>query len=216
MPAGYFDALIAFPQPPGKNTLGFAFLAGGIAAVTLPPGQRQRIGRLVGAHLKANDAADRLALVPGKRRPQKQALLPRQHLTRPAAPDHSVAAAHEETVAGAVFLVQFVSAGREIEKTEGELVAAVVDIVKNGPIALGRIFRSQNHDVGFKHNLALVVARGQMQIDNDPVARVLGIESKAGNADDLLIRPGLAELPAAVERHALADVEGDQLGLNRR
>src|SRR5262249_53952563 len=96
----------------------------------------------------------------------------------------------------------------------GELVAAVVDIVENRPVALGRILGRQDVEVGRELDLAGAVARREIQVDDRLIARVLGIDGEADDARDFLIGPGVAERLAPGERLAAVNLEGHDLGLD--
>ena len=47
-----------------------------------------------------------------------------------------------------------------VEECQGELVAAVVDVVEDRPVALGRVLRSEDEDVGLELDHSVLRLRG--------------------------------------------------------
>ena len=192
------------------------FAVGRVAAVALAARQRQRVGGRVGHHLVADEAADRLAVVRGDRGAEQEPAVAGQQFADPAAPDDRVAAAEQEAVAGVGSRRRVVAAGGAVEHAQRQLVAAVVDVVEDGAVALGGVFRREEEDVRLELDLAFRVARRQVQIDDGLVARVLRIDGEAGDADELLVGAGVAERLAAGERFTAVDFEGFQLAVKWR
>src|SRR5262249_36540631 len=105
-----------------------------------------------------------------------------------------------------------VASAAAIEETQSQLVAAVVDVVEDGPVALRRILGREQEDVGLELNLALPIARSQVEVNNRAVVSVVGVDGKPSDADDLLVRAGIPERLAAGKGLALEDGQRHQGG----
>src|SRR5581483_121360 len=151
----------------------------------------------------------RLAVVRGDGRLEQHAAIAREDLADPAAPDDGIAAAHEEAIAFDAGLVEVVAAAGEVEVAQEQLVAAIVDVVKRRPVALGRVLGSEDGDVRGELDLALGVARRLVEIDDDLVVGIRGIDGEMGDGRDFLIRARVAERLAAGKGLALENLELD-------
>src|SRR5262249_13807139 len=101
-------------------------------------------------------------------------------------------------------------------EAQGQLVAAVVDIIEEGAVALAGILRRQDDDIGLELDLAVGIARRPVEIHNRLVAWMLRIEGEAGDAGDLHIRTAIPETDAVGERLAFPNVERNKFGPQHR
>src|SRR5262249_10981997 len=203
---------VGFTHPPGEDSVRLALRRRRVAAVALAARERHRLGRGVGHHLVSDDTADRLAVLAGDGRLEEHPVVAGEQFADPAAPDDRITAAEQEAVAGIALGRRVVAAPAAVEEPEGQFVAAIVDVVEDGTIPLRRVLRSKEEDIGLELDLAVGVPRRQVEIDDKAVARVLRIDREAGDADDLLVRAGVAERLAAGERLALENGERHQRG----
>ena len=78
-------------------------------------------------------------------------------------------------------------ARRAVELDERALVAAVVDVVEQGAVALGQVGGLENVEVGRVLDFSARIARRLVEIDDHGVERKRGIELAVEAADDLLV-----------------------------
>ena len=112
---------------------------------------------------------------------RQHAIVAGHHFPAPTAPEDRVAVEHQESVAG-VGQRRGVVAACFVERPEGQLVAPVVHVVKQSPVAPARVGRRQQEGFGLSPAQSAVAAELLLEHD-DPVA-ALGISV-------LLVREGL-------------------------
>ena len=171
-----------------------------------------RAGHALGAaDLHVDLAGDRLAALPCHGKTGQQPVVARGDLAAPAAPEDRVAVAHEKPVAG-VGRGRGVIAPCLVERPEGQLVAPVVHVVEQSPVAPPGIDRRKQKEIAPELDLAAVVARGQLEVIDPRVGRVVRIDLEVQPPGNLLISPGPPEHVSIRKRLALAHLHAHDLG----
>ena len=133
----------------------------------------------------------------------------------PAAPGDGEAVAHEEAVTRRVGRGERVAGRRVVQQVQHALVAAIVDVVEQRAVALGRIRRPQDVEVRRVFDLAARIARREPDVDDVPVRRMRRIEFAVKAPADTHVGPGGAEGLAAGVRRLGADFEAGYFGERR-
>ena len=188
-------------------------------------GRRRLVGeleRLQRAAARARDPflAHRLGdrLAPDCHSVATGAVRPRPLLARGASgsqPDQTIdpAAAHREAVADIGERLRIVHALRAVgDVAEQHLAAAIVDLVEDAAVALGRVLGPQHEEVGRVLDHAARVARRLVDQRDALVAGRIGIDLALGDADHLLIGADRAERGAVGQRLDGLDLDRDDHG----
>lgn len=94
-----------------------------------------------------------------------------------------------------------------VEHAHRDLVAAVVDVVEQGAVALGGIGGPEDVEIGGVLHHAARVLRRQREIDDAAIERVARIELAVKAALNPLVRTGGAECHPAEKRFAFGDFD---------
>jgi hypothetical protein len=152
---------------------------------------------LLGADLVADRARDRVFAGTSDGSRQAQTPVPTQEFAIPTTPNHRITASQEVPVPGIAGIIPPL---RIVEKTERELVPAIVDVIKNRAIPAARVARREEKQVTREFDDS-GTSRRKTQIDNLLVTWELDIECKIDPTDDLFVGPRLAKrLPLGVWR----------------
>ena len=177
------------------------------------------LGRARAAHqLVADGADDRLAVLLRHRHMHGHAIVGARRVGVPARPHHGVAEAEQQRIAGVLDGARVIGVGgrRVHQPMRQELAPAIVHLVEELVIAARRVGRAQNEDIGVVLDHAAGIARRLVEIDDDAVARIGGIELALGRADDALVGAGRAERGAVGEGLDLVDGERGDARLGGR
>src|SRR4029077_16445883 len=91
------------------------------------------------------------------------------------------------------------------ERSEQLLVPPVDDVKEDDAVAARRILRLDDVEVRGELHLPLGVLRRLVEVDNDLVVRVVGVDREVDFPDELLVRPDVAERLAA--EHVLTSLD---------
>ena len=176
-----------------------------VRAGVVPAGVRVRERRLVGNKPHPHPAGDRLAVVGGNRRvePDKSSALGDVEL--PANGDERVALVQQIRVAEVGFTGGIGRPASTAERAEQLLVPAVHDVEEDDAVTARGILRLDDVEVGGELHLPLGILRCFVEVDDDLVVRVVGVDREVNRPDELFVRPDLAERLAA--KHVLASLD---------
>jgi hypothetical protein len=198
--------------PHGQLVLGIVGLGHGIRNV-VAIGEGQRIGMDIGPEL----AADARGHAGDARHGERHHAVLARDIGLPADPRYRVAVAHEKAVARVLRAVERVVRRRVVEEVDETLVAAVVDVVEERPVALRRIGRLQNVEIRRVLHPPARVARRALQIDDRAIRRKRRIELSVEAPRDAHVRPDLPEALALGKGRLRNDLyPGDRRGRRQR
>ena len=138
------------------------------------------------------------------------------HVPLPSHPEEREALTHERAVAELRLGRRIGAAGRFLKCGEHRLAAAVADFVEQPAVAAPRVDGHEQVEVSAELDLAIRVARRELQIDDVRIAGEIRIEREVDLADDLLVGADGAERAAAENRLAPLDAEPDHPRLDGR
>ena len=189
------DACVLLSGSPSQHGFAFTPLGRFIAALIGPHRQRVPFRRSFHHELGPHRPGQRLAIFHRDRRGEPQPSAAWQSLRDPAAPDDDVTFPHQELVRAGV------------EHPQRELSTAIVDVVQHRPVRLAQIFRREQFDIRRELDEAHIVARGQFQVDDRLIGRVLRIDCEEDFASQLLVRANAVKLSAFEIRLARFDFD---------
>ena len=118
----------------------------------------------------------------------------RGHVVLPAAPDHRVAVTHQEPVAGSQSLPRAVQVGQD------RGIAPVHDVKDDAVAAPRRVLRLQDGEVGGAMDSTCGVPGRQLDVGDNLVGRMVGVNGQVDDAVNLAIGSCVAENGAAGKR----------------
>ena len=110
----------------------------------------------------------------------------------PAAEHHCVPLAHQEPVAR-IQRRRVIGDGRHVVETKGGLAPPVDHVKEQPPVALARLNRLEQGELGRKDDLTVSVPGSQLQVGDRRVAVIEGVYRKMGNPVNTFIRANIAK-----------------------
>jgi hypothetical protein len=157
--------------------------------------------------------ADGRAVLHRDREVDREPVVARPDVGAPADPGDHVALAHEEAVAEVLCrrrVVEVRARRRVVHQGEGVLVAPVVDLEEQPPVAGRHVDRLQDVHVGRELDLAGGAHGRLVDVEDLRVAGVVGVDGEMGDALQLLIGAGGAERGAVQDQLCVRDLEADE------
>ncbi len=134
----------------------------------------------------------------------------------PAEPDQRVAALQQKAVAEMLRVARIERSRGTVEHPEHAFTAAVRHFEQHGAVAPRRIARLQHVDVRREFDQAFFAARGFVDIDDDLVGGIGGIDREISFADEAFVRPDFAERLAIEHVGTLGEFDAQQCGRGQR
>ncbi len=134
----------------------------------------------------------------------------------PTQPRHGEALSHQEAVTEIGGAGRIHRAAGPVDQTKNPLPAPVRYFQEKRSIPAAILLGLENEDVRGELDFALAVEMGFVQIDDLLVVRIVRPHREVGLADDLLVRPGQPETPAADHIGARRDFDSIETGFGVR
>ena len=142
-----------------------------------------------------------------------QASVPRKQISLPPAPHHGVAPAHQKAVARVLGGARIVGGRGIVEELQRALVAAVVDVVEQPPVAAAHVHGLDDEELrGILHQAAVVGGR-QRQVHDVLVGRQARVDGEPHPSLDPFVGADRAEVGSFGKGCAFLD---DQGGVHKR
>ena len=135
--------------------------------------------------LRADDAGDRGATIGRHRHADAHRQRPLGHIELPPDPDQRVAEPHQEPIAKIV-VGRRVWRPAAIEAVQRDLVTAIEDVDERCAVSSRRL-RPQDVQIGRELDAARGVDGGLVEVGDDLVVGILGVDGEMDRADDLLV-----------------------------
>ena len=209
--------LVLDPAADGED-IRFVVGVGDAVGPVVPVGEG--VVRRLGPHREvgADEAGDRRAV--RVRRDRREHPHPQRvvvgDIPLPAQPEQGEPPAQQEAVAEVRPGLRPEAALGHVEVGEEPLPPPVVHFEQQRSPPLRHDFRAEEVEVGGHLDLPVGVHRGEPEVRDDPVRRVLRVEGEVDDADDPLVGPGQPEAPPAQQVAPLGDLEPDDFGGRRR
>ena len=190
------------------GVVGVGDLVGDVAAV----GERPVPRALVHHHLAAHQPRDGRPVVGRHRRVQPHLALAHRHVELPAEPQQRESVLEQEPVAHLLGALRIAAAGGVVEVAEHALPAAVRHLVEDGAVAPGGVGRLQQVEVGAELDQAAVVPGREVDVGDDAVGGVRGVDLEVHHAAQRLVGAGQPVGAAVRDVVAGVDLDADHVG----
>ena len=166
----------------------------------------------VGDVLGADRAGDWPAALARDRQVEQHPPVAGQQVAPPGEPYDGVAAAHQKAVAGMRRGARVVRGWSIVEELQHPLVATIAVVEKDAAIAVRRVERLQDREIGGKADEPVGVQRRLVEIGNAVLRRGCGVDCEPRASDEPLIGPDRAKRMPVCECEALANRQFDSIG----
>ena len=137
-----------------------------------------------------------------------QAPIPRKQISLPPAPHHGVAPAHQKAVARVLGGARIVGGRGIVEELQRALVAAVVDVVEQPPVAAAHVHGLDDEELrGILHQAA-VVGRRQRQVHDVLVGGLARVDGEPHPSLDPFVGSDRAEVGPFGKGRTFLDDQG--------
>ena len=152
----------------------------------VPVGERGVSGRLPHDDLAAHEPPDGLSVRRGGRGEEAHEAFPERRIELPSEPQQRESLAQEEAVAHVGQAHRIEAPLGPVEVSQHALAAAVGDLVDHGAVAARDLLGLDQEEVRRELHSAPGVARGQVDVRDDPVGGVGGVDGEIDRAGDPL------------------------------
>ena len=169
--------------------------------------QRKGVGRRVGLDSELHPARGSAIRSGDDGGAKPQAHRGVRDIPLPSAPRDAPAAFEQEAVPGRDLVGGHQVERRHVERAHGDPVAAVRHVEQQRAVGACRIDRDEEGGVAAEAHLPVRGALRAVEIDDARVGRMSRIHRIVRDGVDALVRPGLSERPAFLERLAPLDLQ---------